>query len=146
MFKSRDNQAKLIREKEFIFLESKTDTAKDSYVEWAAHTLKKAGEEVHVFDVPCAYKFSIVDKYRKNIVTTGYQASPNGGTYLFTIFQLSRKNHMIGSYHFDVEDLGKDFMSAVLISSKSSFMNEFMKDNEDSEESFASARTVGFGK
>ena len=145
MFKARENQAKLISERPFIFQESKSDISKDSYVEWSAQSMKKSGEEVHIFDIPCAYKFDLVDKYKKNIVTTGYNPAPNGGTYLFSIFQLNRKSHAMGTYHFDVEDLGKDFMSIVLISSKSTGMIDFMAENKDIEESFVTARTTGFG-
>lgn len=144
MFKARENQAKLITERPFIFQESKSDISKDSYIEWAARSMKKAGEEVHIFDIPCAYKFDLVDKHKENIVTTGYTPSPNGGAYLFSIFQLNRKSHAIGTYHFDVEDLGKDFMSIVLISSKSTGMIDFMSENKDIEESFNTARTAGF--
>lgn len=145
MFKSRINQAHLIDNKPFIFEESKSDISKDQYIEWVMKCFKNQEDEFHIFDVPYPYKFSIVDKYKKNIVTTGYQANPNGSTSLFTIFQLNKKNHAIGTYHFDVEDLDKDFMSVVLLSSDSMGMIKFVKDNKDHEDCFEKSRSTGFG-
>lgn len=143
MFKCRENQAKLIDEKPFIFLESKSDVAKDAYVEWAITLLKKQEEQVHVFDVPYAYKFDFVDRYREKLLTTGYHGTQQG-SQLYSIFQLDKKNHMIATYHFDVEDLKKDFLSVVLISNKPSAFLDLIKDNKDIEENFEPANRAGF--
>ena len=144
MFKHRENQAKLITGKPFIFLESKTDVGKEAYIEWAASKLKKEEEEVHVFDVPYAYKFDILDKHRKKLVTTGYASSPNGGSHMFSIFQLDKKQHLICTYHFDVEDLNKDFLSVVLLSNNPSNFLDFINGHRDFEEELESSRRLGF--
>lgn len=144
MFKYRENQAKLIAERPFIFSESKSDIAKDNYIEWAATKLKRKDEEVHVFDVPHTYKFDFLDKFRKKLLTTGYAPSQNGGSHMFSVFQLSENKHAICTYHFDVEDLNKDFISVVLIANKSTSLLDFIDDNKDIEENFESTKRVGF--
>lgn len=144
MFKYRENQAKLIDEKPFIFLESKTSIDKEAYIEWAALRLKKEEGEIHVFDIPYAYKFDILDKYRKKLVNTGYAPSQQGGSHLFSIFQLDKNQHIICTFHFDVEDLKKDFLTIVLISSKTERFIEFIKENKELEENFEPAERVGF--
>lgn len=145
MFKDRENQAQLLSKKPFIFLESKSDISKDGYISWAASRLKKEGKDVHVFDVPRPYKFDFLDEYRKRLVTTGYNSNPTGGTSLFSIFQLNEDSHVITTYHFDVENLNKDFLSVILIADKTSIFVDFLEKNKKLEETFDRASSGGFG-
>lgn len=140
MFKHRENQAALIKSRPFLFEETKSDIIKDDYVTWAVTKLRKAEKSVHFFDAPYAYKFGILDKYREKLVCTNYNPTQSGVSILASIFQLNENEHAIMSFHFDVEDLKKDFASVVLLSSEKDALLRFMKDNEDLIESFESAR------
>lgn len=142
MFKHRENQAELIKSRPFLFEETKSDILKDDYFAWAIAKLKKAEKNVHIFDAPHAYKFDILDKYRKRLVCTNYNPTQSGVSLLASVFQLSEYEHAIMSLHFDVEDLKKDFASVVLLSSEKDALLRFMNDNENLIESFESARSI----
>ena len=147
MFKHRENQADLISKKPFIFSESKSDISKDDYMAWAISRMKSKGQKVFVFDVPHPYKFDLLDKYRDRLLCTSYNANPNGGTsYLCSIFQLKSGEHIIATYHFDVENLNKDFISALILSSEPDAIITFMQDNKDLQDSFESTSRLGFAK
>lgn len=143
MLKARENQGKLIEDKPFIFLESKSDISRENYMIWAASSLKKRNEEIHVFDIPYTYKFDLLDKFRPKLLTSSYESNggQNGGTHLCSIFQIDKNNHLLVSYHFDVEEAKKDFLSVVLVSNKSSALLKFIEENRTLQENHEPVRT-----